>query len=87
MYHTYVTSYEELEDNLNNLSVDEEVFAINTVGTQAVVITKDKKDTCKAEELLIKRQKLLEDQKRIDQQYNCQVQSDKESESKYILYS
>ena len=61
MYHVYATSYEELEDNLNSLSEDEEVFTINTAGTQAIIITRDREDKKnKAEEMIRERQRLLE---------------------------
>lgn len=41
IWHTTVTSYEELEQTLNELSPVEEVFSINTVGSQAVIITRE----------------------------------------------
>ena len=60
MYHVYVTNYEELEEKLNQLPTTEEVIAINTAGTQVVVVTKGDKDTNKAEEMIKERQRLLE---------------------------
>ncbi len=60
MYHVYVTSYEELENKLNNLPSNEELFSITSAGSQAIVITKDKSNINKAEDLISTRQRLLE---------------------------
>lgn len=60
MYHVKATSFEELEKVLNELSETEELVTINTAGTQAVVVTKDKTSCTEEESIFKKRQKLLE---------------------------
>lgn len=60
MYHVRATNFEELENMLNNLPASEELIAINTAGTQAVVTTKDKNNCTEAESALKKKQRLLE---------------------------
>lgn len=60
MYHVYVTNYEELENKLNNLPTNEKLFSVNTAGTQAIIITEDKSNANVAEDLISKRQRLLE---------------------------
>lgn len=40
IWHTYITSYEGLEQALNSVPANEDVFCINTVGAQAVIITR-----------------------------------------------
>lgn len=59
-YHVYAVSYEELENKLNSLPTNERLFSVNTAGTQAVIITEDKSDVSTAEDLISKRQRLLE---------------------------
>lgn len=60
MYHVKATNFEELEKVLNELLETEELVTINTAGTQAVVITKDKDIPTEPENVLEKRQRLLE---------------------------
>lgn len=60
-YHVHITTYEELENTLNQLPKNEEIFTINAVGTQAAIITEEKTDEIeKAEESIKTRQRLLE---------------------------
>ena len=60
MYHVYPASYEDLEERLNSLSSDEELFSVTPAGSQAIIITKDKKGTNSAEDVLRARQRLFE---------------------------
>ena len=77
VWHTYVTSYERLEQTLNDLPEGEEVFSINTVGTQAVVITRSFDITTLNIEK--KKKRLFED--------NCSTQKIKEDEANYVIYN